>query len=315
MMTFFARLLIQPNAILCAGLGILALGTVALPAHSNPQATIINTQLVEDIGAAERVEAGDRLRTLSQEIPAAACHLHGGIAPDQSRKLLEESRRDFEVIIDALLNGNPAMNIIGGEPRKLMIAEIDNLAETWAPTNAAIDALLTTPGDKGAITTIKQDNAVLFDKTSHLLSELSAEYSNPAELLQIDALLIDIAGRQSMLTQKMSKETCQIWTGNRSDEMMSALTSSIQTFDVSMNALLNGMPALGVIPAPTPEIKSGLELVMSDWTELRTELEAVMAQADTPTERKTQVYEALNAKMYKLEEIVHLYAIYAKHKY
>ncbi len=313
-MTCFPPKFLSATASLCTGLGLLVFAT-ATPAQSETEASLLNVQLVEDIGAAERVEAADRLRTLSQEIPAAACHLHSDIMPDESRKLLMDSRRDFEAIVDAVLNGNPEMNIIGGEPRKRTIVEIQMLDEMWAPTNAAIDTLLATPEDTDAIAVIKNDNALLFDKTSLLLSNLSAEYSNPAELLQVDALLLDIAGRQSMLTQKMSKEACEIWTGNRSDKAMAALSGSIETFDVSMNALLNGMPALGVIAAPTPEIKEGLEVVMSDWSELRAELEAVMAQPDTPTERKEMIYASLNTKMFKLEEIIHLYTIFSKHKY
>ena len=74
---------------------------------------IAKAQLVDDIGAAERVEASDLLRTLTQEVPAAACYLFSGIDMDESRRLMVEARDKFDKNLDALLNGDAEMNIIG----------------------------------------------------------------------------------------------------------------------------------------------------------------------------------------------------------
>jgi hypothetical protein len=44
--------------------------------------------------------------------------------------------------------------------------------------------------------------------TKLLVSDLLAQYSNPNAMLQAIAMLVDISGRQRMLTQRMSKNFC-----------------------------------------------------------------------------------------------------------
>lgn len=284
-------------------------------AQSDAQYDLIEAQLVEDIGAAERVDAAGRLRTLTQEVAAAACHLHGDINVEESRKLLHESHDESLRIIDALFNGNTAMNIIGAEEGRKNLEALTAFDTSWAATDAAILRLLDAPHDGPSLAVIKEDNAVLLTNAGTLLSEMSGAYSNPAELLQVDALMLDVAGRQSMLTQKMSKEVCTIWSGNRSDAALEALAGSITMFGFSMTVLHDGEPNLGIKPAPTPEIKAGLEQVMSNWADLQANLNLVMTEEDVSDELKADVFHDLNEKMYHLDEIVHLYAVYAKHKY
>jgi len=198
---------------------VLALMTGTAPAalanDVSPQAlpAPVPAQLVEDIGAAERIDVADRLRTLTQLIPASACHLHGGVLADEARQMLTVAHDTFTVLTDALLDGDESLNIIGAEQRPKTIAEIEAINVAWQPTDDAVMRLLADANDTEALAVIKDTNGPLFDKASHLLSELEGEYTNPTELLLVDMLLIEIAGRQSMLTQKMSKEVCTIWCG------------------------------------------------------------------------------------------------------
>lgn len=268
---------------------------------------IENTQ-----GAAERLDAADRLRTLTQEVASAGCHLFNGISEAESRKLLEETKLEIIRILNALEFGDPDMGIIGEEHRRKTIADIHKVRDLWGPMEKAVYTLLDTPGDQTAIKVVKSGSDTLYEVASHLFSELSGEYANPFELTQLDALLIDIAGRQSMLTQRIAKEACEIWTGNRSDERMAALTKSVDTFQLGITALHDGMPALGIIPAPTEAIKLGLEEVVADWDKVREDLDAVIA-GDPTDEIKVDLYTRLNAKMYKMDAIVHLYTAYAHH--
>ncbi len=284
---------------------------IALPARADQ---LVDVRFAPDPGASERLEAADRLRTLSHEVASAACHLAGGIAPDQSRKLMIEAKEDFIQITAALRHGDESLKILGEETDRVILEDLDTLDAEWAVTEAAVRVLMEDPSDSAALATIKAESELLYATSDHLLSELSGEYSNPVDLMQVDAILMDIVGRQAMLTQKMAKEACEIWTGNRSDDRVTALIESKDMFELGIRALHDGMPSLSIPPAPTPGIRYALEGVLADWSIVQGHMELVKAGTIGEVE-KEELYALLNKKMYELEDIVHLYVAFSKHDY
>ncbi|ASJ03356.1 hypothetical protein A3L09_08850 [Thermococcus profundus] len=89
-----------------------------------------------------------------------------------------------------------------------------------------------------------------------------------ASKAKADGAVIDIAGRQRMLTQKMSKEALAIAVGN--DSYRKDLLATAELFDKSLRALLYGGTApihskeQPVPPAP-PEVRTQLEKVEALW--------------------------------------------------
>ena len=278
-------------------------------------AEVVLAQLVDDIGAAARVEAAVMLRTLSQEVASAACYLYSGIDVEESKRLALEAREKFDTNLDALMNGNPAMNIIGGEKRPKTIKKLDDIKGVWTSVSAALTALVADTDDSDAVGVIKSTSMDMFYMTDMLVSEISGEYSNPAELLQVDAIMLDIVGRQGMLTQKIAKNACKVWNKDALDASTQALTDAMTVFETSLNALINGMPSLGVLPAPTPEIQTGLTSVVSDWNDTRPFVDELLNTGALASEDQSALFRRMNDKMYRLEKITHDYALYSKHKY
>jgi len=276
---------------------------------------VTQATLVEDIGASERVEAAALLRVLSQEVASAACHLAKGVDPETSRALLVETKTKFTLILDALQYGNPGMNIIGGEERGKTVLKIENLRSQWLPVKAATVRLLDNGTDADALKLIKAENEAILASTFELTSELAGQYSNPAELLQTDVMLLDFAGRQALLTQKMAKISCEIWSGNRAEDRLSLLASSMQTYDLTLTALHDGMPSVGLIAAPTEEIAGALAQARTDWSVIKGKLDTLLASDSFEDDRKVALYNNLNAAMYAMEEIEHLYVKHSKHDY
>ena len=83
-----------------------------------------------------------------------------------------------------------------------------------------------------------------------MVSEISGQYANQAELLQSDALAIDVAGRQRMLSQRMSKNVCLVGSGINVDAAKAELAATAQVFATSLFALRDGMVQAGINPPP-----------------------------------------------------------------
>ncbi|MEM9787467.1 MAG: type IV pili methyl-accepting chemotaxis transducer N-terminal domain-containing protein [Pseudomonadota bacterium] len=292
-----------------------AVGTASTIMKDGRLALTEQIQFVEDTGAANRIVAGDLLRTLSQEIPAAVCHLHNNVDVAEATELLSTSIAKFDAVSLALLNGNEAMGIVGGEQRYKTVVELEALIETWEPKREAAMKILADATDAEAAQIVYDSADEMLEKTYHLLSELEGEYANPVELLASDMMLLEVSGRMAAMTQRMAYEACRVWSGDGDAHALAELDESISIFEASMDALSNGMPSLGVAAPPTPEIAANLEAVASDWEILSDYLAEVRSGADVGLEVREDLYHRLALKLYKVEELEVLYQDYSKRVY
>ncbi|MEM6739204.1 MAG: type IV pili methyl-accepting chemotaxis transducer N-terminal domain-containing protein [Pseudomonadota bacterium] len=285
---------------------------IAATVSALPSTATANMSLVEDVGATERINYSGKLRMLSQRIAASACNLHSGIAATRSRATLEASGAEFKKIVNALELGDADLAIIGVETRRKTLAALATLRSGFEPIDVARAQLLNNGPDPEAFATIRADNMELLSRAKLLVSELSGQYSDPSAMTQADAMLVDISGRQRMLTQKMSKEACFLWSSGPSTELQSSLAGTMQMFEISLVALRDGMTEAGIKPAPTPEIAAGLETVWNGWTALKPVLESAAAGKAAGADTREDVIVQLDTLLGDMNAVVGLYTAHAK---
>lgn len=283
--------------------GVAQSGAITLP----PEDPVQLAQFLEDIGASERINLSGKLRMLSQRMPAAACNEHAGIAFEQSKAVLHAAKEEFDTIIKALEHGDETLNIIGAEERRLTLAAIAAVHEAYDPLHAAFDDIELTGGTDEEVLELAEHNMEVLEAAKLLVSEISGQYADPTALLQSDALTIDIAGRQRMLTQKISKEVCLITSGIYADASLETLGGTVSMFETSLNALIFGMDGAGIAPAPTDEILTGLEKVQADWSEISGYVETVASGGSIDDETRALVFTGLNKTMADMNAVVGLY--------
>ncbi|MCD6527939.1 MAG: type IV pili methyl-accepting chemotaxis transducer N-terminal domain-containing protein [Desulfuromonas sp.] len=99
-----------------------------------------------------------------------------------------------------------------------------------------------------------------------------------------DAPVINIAGRQRMLTQKMSKEALAIAAGQNAAAYRQSLRETEALFDESLRALLSGDTQSGVPATSQTEILAQLQLVSGLWQDFRPNIQRIASDAvDSPT--------------------------------
>eukprot|EP00435_Cladocopium_sp_Y103_P045392 s642_g13.t1 len=76
---------------------------------------------------------------------------------------------------------------------------------------------------------------------------------------------IDVAGRQRMLTQRMSKEFLQVALDIDAADNRGRMLGSINLFNVTLYQLINGDSATGIVGTPNHLVGSGLDDVVSLW--------------------------------------------------
>ena len=88
-----------------------------------------------------------------------------------------------------------------------------------------------------------------------------------------DSLIINIAGKQRMLTQKMSKEIFYIKYKQSTD--FRELNSAIDLFDNNLHDLMQGNSVKGIYLPQNTKIKTKLEEVNSLWIPFKSEVEKI----------------------------------------
>lgn len=275
---------------------------------SAQEATISEAALVQSSGAQERIALSGKLRMISQRIPAMACHFVAGVDPEGSSRGLALATDEFEKILSALEFGDAELGVNDAELDRKTIAKIHALRDVWTPFKVAADAIVVGDLADGNLQIVLAENMNILETAKTLVTEISGEYANPAELVQADSFLIDIAGRQRMLLQKISKESCMVSLRLDTAASTEALNGSIQVFSSSLEALRHGMPSAGIRKPPTSEISAGLDGIFESWKALMPTFDAVLSGAELDATATDKKYQELDALMVAMNDVVIMYS-------
>ncbi|SFS12519.1 type IV pili methyl-accepting chemotaxis transducer N-terminal domain-containing protein [Yoonia litorea] len=282
-----------------------SIGATTLPSITLAQSTSAETV---ETNAQQRINFSGKLRMLSQRIPSAACHFSQGIDPEGSLALLNAATAEFDKIITALeFGGDTDLNIIAAESRRKTLERIHQLHEQWDPLKTAAQAVASGNGSDADIDFILNNNMPVLRAAQLLVEELVKQYSNPNATTRAMLFLIDISGRQRMLTQKVSKESCMLGGPFETETTMTDLEGTIGIFEASLEALRFGMPMVGVNPPPNDAIFEGLNGVHEDWQRVTPLLTEIRAGNTLDAEQSTIKFQGLNTTMANMNTVVGMY--------
>ncbi len=296
------------GVILTLSVPTFALGDFSDKNSTAPAPSVQRAQFLEDEGASQRIDFSGKLRMLSQRIPAAACNLASGIDTETSQTLLVNAAAEFEQIVDALEFGDDNLGIIGAETRRKTLVQIADLRERWEPMFTVAQTVDDNGGTVDQIAIMAAQSGEVLSSAKLLVSEISGQYSDPTALLQSDAITIDIAGRQRMLTQRMSKNICLIEAGITTDIANAELETTMKMFDASLNALRYGMETAGIETPPNSDVEAGLDIVISDWAALMPFVQQVLAGEELDDETRGSIFRDMNAMTGHMNTVVGLYS-------
>jgi hypothetical protein len=273
------------------GLGVLFFATV----HPNVAAAQVIGADQYDGGKA-RVSLSDNLRMLSEAVASASCRYNAQISPDTALPQLATAINDFNIIITALEHGNTALGIPTPETNPVTVNTVFDTLIAWSPLAASGSRMVRGEAREGDPTTIRDNYAALFDQSVVLAAHISGRYSNPLELLQSDATVLNFALRQRALAHRISRAMCELTTDTGNEQTLSELETTIDLFDRTLTALQDGLPDVGISPPPNDAVRASLASTRAQWVSGR----AVFSHAlsgETPTVDETIAAAELAAEL------------------
>lgn len=288
--------------------GIIALALATPVAAEN----VVQAGFVDDIGQSERMNFSGKLRMLSQRIPGTACYAHANIEKEKSSALLEAAMTEFDQIIYALEHGDESLGIIGPEEDRKVLAGIAKMHSLWDPLHPEIIDVYENGGTDEEVVHLAAASHEVLDIAKRLVVAIVAEHSDPTAVLQTDAMTIDIAGRQRMLAQRISKNACLIMTGLDTGGAIDEMAGAREIYDASVNALRFGMPEAGINASDNPAVIEGLDKVLALWKDVQPILDSVAAGEDIADEQRAYLYNSMNSLTGQMNTLVGIYTEDAK---
>ncbi len=217
--------------------------------------------------ATQLIDVTARQRVLSQRVVKSACLTAAQVNFAANFSDLRQAHSDFKVAHYGLLNGSRQLNVVAitDEASTAYLLAVEDTLKRFSPV---VDTLGNT-GDINQLELINLDNlsAELNGYLNETIKTLGDVYQETLASQNLGlSLTLDIASRQAMLSQQLVKEMCLMhMLGNQSQNIQQTLG----LFDASLNALIDGFPAAGVIPPPTQEIRDKLIEVKAIWETLK----------------------------------------------
>lgn len=135
-----------------------------------------------------------------------------------------------------------------------------------------------------------------------------------------DALIINIAGKERMLTQKISKNIFYLYQNDTED--FSELDNATEEFIYNLESLKDGNPLTGISKVPNDEIAKQISQVQILWNTFNhnvQEFKSLLINRDKTNEKQLKnivnsIYNTNNNLLEEVDKLVSMYTLYMENK-
>lgn len=194
---------------------------------------------IAQISAATAINRAARFRALAQRCAKAYCQLQQEVMPDNAKDVMASAQRLIQVGFEDLGRAG-----LSGESAKL-------LAAVQAEANA-LNGMLGLPPTKAGIVTVSLQADKMLASANALTIALEGSTKQPS------AKLINVSGRQRMLSQRLAKNYFLGAAGAESKLTREQLVEDRAEFK-------QNLATLGAAPISTASIRNELQLAQTQW--------------------------------------------------
>lgn len=284
----------------------------AVPVFAMIATTVSGQGLREDIGASERISLAAEIGTLSVQITAAACNINGGIAESTATDVINASSARFDVLDNALKNGDANLRVIGAETRTQNLIALSALRDEWAVFQGVADQVVTSDQDGSAVNALVKADGQIRQDAIVLFSEISSSYADSILLLQPDAIRLQLLANAQFAAARISRNVCALSAGVQNKRLEDELKSRFDQFDTALDGLIHGMDSLSIAPPPTQEIESRLAEIRTKWRPQRAVVLRLLSGNAIAAPSQETLFVDMNEISAELQTLTALYAASSK---
>ena len=216
------------------------------------------------------INLSGRQRMLTQKMSKEMLLIYLGIDAEQNRKNLADSAIMFSNTLNGLINGDKSMNLTETSDADI-VKQMTLVASMWQSfSKYVLAALESSQVDRAFMENVARENLPLLKEMNRAV--YMYEEAAGADLATM-APVVNLSGRQRMLTQKMTKEFLLIAAGIDAEANRENLRNTVALFDRTLHGLRDGDPEQRLPGTPQADIRVQLDIVEQRWDAYRPLLE------------------------------------------
>ncbi|MEO5353396.1 MAG: type IV pili methyl-accepting chemotaxis transducer N-terminal domain-containing protein [Magnetococcus sp. XQGC-1] len=223
------------------------------------------------------INLAGKQRMLSQKMAKEMLLVISGVHAAENRYNLEGTAILFDRTLKGLLQGDAGLGLVRIDHPDIM-AQLHVVSHAWTPFQKHVRDVLTGAISRSALARMADDNLLLLESMSKAVEmyvALAGQDEGDARQAKMYTV-INMAGRERMLIQKMTKELLLIANGLEPEGNRVALRKTVDLFERSLDALLEGSAELGIPGTRDAGLRNQLGTVKGLWSRYRPILDAVV---------------------------------------
>ena len=221
-------------------------------------ASLVDDLMETSDGIKTKINLSGKQRMLTQRMTKLALLISLNINKDKNKKSL----MTFANLYNDTLEG------FKGKDDKAINAQIVVIEKAWKPFFKNVKTVVDGKDKDGkALDYLIGNNEALLKESNILVTKYEEGNKSQNYMEKAMVSIINLAGRQRMLTQKMTKEKLLCVKGK--SENSAKLEKTVKLFDDSLTSLMKGNTKKKISKPSNKKIKDQLDKVASIWKELK----------------------------------------------
>lgn len=213
------------------------------------------------------INLSGKQRMLTQNITKLVLQIHLNINKEESLKKLKALVALYDRTLLGFLNGDSGLDIKAASNAEVK-AQINIVKKEWKMFYKDVKDMYTgNDNSEQSFEYILMHNEKLLKVSDDLVKAYEASNSSKNYLEIARLRVVNVAGRQRMLTQKMTKEKLLLSQGKK--EYKEKFLKTVKLFDDSLHLLIEGNNAINIPKPSNDKIVAQLNRVEKRWQKLK----------------------------------------------
>jgi hypothetical protein len=230
--------------------------------------SLIGDMMEDDNSLNYTINLAGKQRMLTQRMSKVVLLISLGIDTKKYSKKLDTFSKLYDQTLKGFKKGDDTLELTATE-NKDVLKQIDAVEKLWKPFYENIQKVVADGAKaKDAIAFIVKNNEEMLSSSNALVTAFEKSNADLDYLSKFRLRVVNLAGKQRMLVQKMTKEKLLVHEV-KDASYKDKLNKSIELFDSSLSTLIDGNKESNISKPTDGKLKAQYDKVAKLWSKLK----------------------------------------------